>query len=438
MIRKKLVLCLLLATCLTLALSATSFALHPELQIPEKVEMKHEACQALSAIAKKYSIEGMFPKDFEEGKQHLNRVELAASVELLTEKLAEKVVKEGSASVDRKDLQTLDEIREDLRAEMLLVHTRAFQQRNETLGTLLHPLTSTISLSGQMVGVFQSSVGLKPRNHSAVVGRGDLVFSFKISDTTTAVIDVEATGGDGLDPRIPNFSGLNGVAGSTKDRVRFRQAWVEQSLFSDRMLATVGKIDLANYFDANAVANDENSQFLSSAFVNAHALSLPEKGPGARMQFKLAEPLVFGLGYGAGNVDADGVPTGDDILDHGFGIAELDYKLKMNDLEGNYRVYGALDGALPDNVIKLKQKNAYNYGFSIDQQLTGKLSIFGRYAQRERSIYLTNRSWSAGLQYTGLIPGRADDVTAVAYGQISGNGLPAQEKLLEWYYKFKV
>lgn len=430
--------CLLTALLLMFSLHTPAFALHPELLVPERVEIKHAACQTMSAIAKKYGVTGVFPKDFEEGKQCLNRVELAASLLLMTEKLAELVIKDGALPVAKEDLDKLSDIREELRAEMLLVGTRTFQQRNESLGTQLYPLTKNISLSGQMVGVFQSSAGLKPRDHSAVVGRGDLVFSFRITDNTTAVIDLEATGGDGLDYKIPTFTGLNGVAGATGDRVRFRQAWVEHSLFNDDMLFTIGKIDLGNYFDNNAVANDENSQFLSGAFVSAHALSLPGIGPGARLQFRLSESLVLGIGYGSGNVDESGVPTGTDILDHGFGIAEIDYKLKNGELEGNYRVYGACDGAKPDNFIKLQRKNAYNFGVSIDQQVTGRLAIFGRYAQREQGAYLTNRSWSAGLQYTGLIPGRTEDVAALAYGQIHGQGLQAPEKLLEWYYKIKI
>ena len=433
----KLILLVMSAIILTLSTSPPSFALNPELQIPDSVEMKHAACQTMSAIAGKYAITGVFPKEFEEGIQCLNRVELAAALELMTERLAEKVVREGSFSVAREDLEKLADIREELRAEMLLVGTRTFQQRNESLGTMLHPLTKNISLSGQMVGVFQSSAGLTPRDHSAVVGRGNLVFNFKIGENTTAVIDLEAIGGDGLEPELPSFSGLNGVAGATGDRVRFRQAWVEHSFLNDNMLFTIGKIDLGNYFDSNAVANDETSQFLSGAFVNAHALSLPDKGPGARVQFALTDSLILGIGYGSGNVDEDGIPTGTNILNHGFGIAEIDYKITWGELEGNYRIYGALDGALPDNGLKLKQKNAYNYGVSIDQQLTEKLTIFGRYAQRENSAYLTNRSWSAGLHYTGLIPGRAEDVTAMTYGQINGQSLDAQEKLLEWYYKIQ-
>ncbi len=66
------------------------------------------------------------------------------------------------------------------------------------------------------------------------------------------------------------------------------------------------------------------------------------------------------------------------------------------------------------------------------------MTIFGRIALRDRNVYLTNISWSAGLQYAGLIPGRADDLIAFAYGQLLGKGLQSQEKLAEWYYKIKV
>ncbi|WP_318258394.1 hypothetical protein [Geobacter anodireducens] len=37
------------------------------------------------------------------------------------------------------------------------------------------------------------------------------------------MIDVEATGGNGIDTRVPSFSLLNAVAGSTGDTVRFRE-----------------------------------------------------------------------------------------------------------------------------------------------------------------------------------------------------------------------
>jgi hypothetical protein len=430
MIVRQLVTAFVLLGCVTMAY--TAHAANPDYRVPEKVDHQMKPCQDLAAIAQKYKIEAVFPKEFAEGKQCFTRVELAAALQVVTEQLAERVVKEGGDSVAKADLETLADIREELRAEMLLVGTRTFQQRNELLGTLLHPLTKSISMSGQLVGVLQSTAGLRNGDHSGFSGRGDLVFNFRVGEHTTAVIDLDALTGDGIDATVASFSGLNGVAGSTGSMARFRQAWVEQTLFDERLVGTVGKIDLANYFDTNAVANDENSQFLAGAFVNAHILAVPDIGPGARVAARLGDAVQIGVAYASGDA------TGNEFFRNGFGIAEMGIKTKVGALEGNYRLYGAIDGALPDATVKFSRKNAFNAGISIDQQLTDRLTVFGRYGERERSVYLTSRSWSAGVQYAGLIPDRGDDVVGIAYGQIAGKGLDSQEKLVEGYYTVKV
>ncbi|MBJ6727925.1 carbohydrate porin [Geomonas sp. Red875] len=400
--------------------------------IPEKVEIGNAACGELARLGAKYQIDGIFSPEFREGKVCYSRVELAAAVVLLTEKMADKVVKEGPGSVDHADLVLVDELQEELRAEMLLARTRTFQQRNEDLGTKLHALSKNISMSGGLVGVLQGSLGNRPTDHVDAVGRGDLVFNFSVGEKTIAVIDVESTGGDGLDRHIGNFSKLDNVAGSTGDRVRFRQAWVEHTAVNDRITLTAGKIDLTSYFDANAVANDENSQFLAGAFTNSPVLGVPDIGPGARLQARLAESLTFGIGYGAGDA------SGSDVIDHGYGIAELDYKVKLGELEGNYRIYGSIDGARADGENKLLERNAVGGGVSFDQQVSGPVALFFRYGVRERNAYATRGAWSAGGQYTGLIPGRKDDVLAVAYGQILPGVTASQEKLAELYYKVKL
>lgn len=428
---KKHLISLLAAALLTL-LTGTAFAAKPVYSVPQKVEHTMKACQDLAAIARKYNIDNVFPREFAEGKIGLTRVELAAALHLTNEKLAEKVVQDGGDAVAKSDLDILADIREELRAEMLLVGTRTFQQRNELLGTQLHPLTRTISMSGQLVGVFQSTAGYDTGGHAAFNGRGDLVFNFKLGDKTTAVINVDALTGDGIDPAIASFSSLNATADSTGGMARFRQAWVEHTMFDERLVGTIGKIDVANYFDNNAVANDENSQFLAGAFVNSHTLSLPDRGPGARLSAYICSFFQFSLAYASGDA------SGNDFLRNGFGIAQADLKLKFGEREGNYRLYGAIDGALPDGTVKRTQTNAFNAGISLDQQLTGSLSIFGRYGERDKNVYLTNRSWSAGLQYAGLIPGRDDDTFGLAYGQISGKWLSTREKLIEGYYSIKM
>jgi carbohydrate-selective porin OprB len=113
------------------------------------------------------------------------------------------------------------------------------------------------------------------------------------------------------------------------------------------------------------------------------------------------------------------------------------YKVKFGELEGNCHVYGSMDGALPDGSRKLVQKDAYGFGVSIDQQLTDKLTLFGRYGQHDKSAYATSGAWSVGGQYSGLIPARKDDILGFAFGQISVSGA-AQEKLSEVYYKAKL
>lgn len=124
---------------------------------------------------------------------------------------------------------------------------------------------------------------------------------------------------------------------------------------------------------------------------------------------------------------------------------ELGYGLKIGEREGNYRVYATLDGSLPSfddegNIEsdKVLQKNAFGYGVSIDQQITEKLAVFARYGRHDDKAYTTVAAWSAGLQYTGLIPDRGDDVLGLAYGQVQANGVTGQEKLAEFYYRVKV
>jgi len=327
----------------------------------------------------------------------------------------------------------LSDLKEELRGEMLLAQSRAFQTRYTELGTNLHALTKNITISGGMTGLLQGSFGNKQRDFADAVGRADLVFNFKVGESTIAVIDVEATGGAGIDSHIGNYSILNNIPMAPSDTVRFRTAWVEHTTFDDRLIITVGKIGLTDYFDNNGIANNETGQFLAGAFVNSAVLGAPSNGPGMRVHAKLGDKITFGVGYGSGDTAAD------NILDHGFGIVEMDFKQKTGELEGTYRFYGSLDGALPvDGGIKTAKKNAVGAGVSIDQQVTGQLTLFGRYGWHDDEAYVTQFAWSVGFQYAGLIPQRKDDLVGFGFGQVMVNDVAAQEKLLEAYYKVKV
>lgn len=415
------------------SLACPAFALHPELVVPEKVVSSHTACREIMRIGKKYQVEGLFTKEFTDGQSQLDRLDVAVAVQMLTEKIAEKAAKEGAVAIDKEDLAILSDLKEELRGEMLLAQSRAFQTRYTEMGTNLHALTRNITISGGMTGVLQGSFGNKPKDFSDAVGRADMIFNFKVGDSTIAVIDVEATGGSGIDAHIGNYSILNNIPMAPTDTVRFRTAWVEHTAFNDRLVVTVGKIGLTDYFDNNGVANNETAQFLGGALVNSAVLGAPSYGPGIRVTARVGERFTLGIGYGSGD------STAANILDHGYGIVELGCKLKHRELEGNYRFYGSMDGALPvAGGIKIAKKNALGAGVSIDQQVTGQLTLFGRFGLHNEDAYLTKSAWSAGIQYAGLIPQRKDDLAGFGFAQVLVNNASAQEKLIEVYYRVKV
>jgi Carbohydrate-selective porin, OprB family len=434
-VRKAFAISGLLMLLLSSVTARQALALQQEFKIPEMATAKVPACREILRLAKKYDVEGVLgalPKGFETGENACPRLDLAVALQLIIDRMAEKVAKEGPAAVGKTDLDIVSEIREELRGEMLLVQARTFRVQTAELGTRLHALTRDISLSGGLTGILQGSLGNHPKDHVDAVGRAELLFNFKAGENTIAVVDFSATGGDGPDPQVPNLSTLNDVAGSTGDRVTVRKAWLEHAAFNGRLVITAGKIGLEDYFDANEVANDGNTQFLANAFVNSAVLGQPEKGPGLRIQAKVAEPLTVSFGLASGDADTT------DIFDHPYAIAEGDYAAKIAGRRGNYRLYVDLDGALPDGTDKLVKSNALGFGVSIDQQVTGNLTLFGRYGRREGSVYRKKSAWSAGFQYAGPIPSRSDDVLGFAFGQVQATGSPAEEKLAELYYKVKV
>ena len=73
--------------------------------------------------------------------------------------------------------------------------------------------------------------------------------------------------------------------------------WLRTELFGQRLALTTGRLDLTNYFDANAFSNDESTQFLSDALVNNQMLGLGSNGTGVAAEFdpKNGFRLKFGL-----------------------------------------------------------------------------------------------------------------------------------------------
>jgi hypothetical protein len=349
-----------------------------------------------------------------------------------------------------------------------------------------HPLTE-LNITGGLTGVIQGS-GDVPRwsesgsdwdyeSAAYATGSMDLVIEFPIANDHLASVFLEAGAGDGLQPVIEEavsdgvgedvelLHGTNddaiGFGESGESDVHVLEAWFEGSYFDERLTLTVGKVDLTNYLETNAVANDETAQFLSSGFVNNLVVDFPDdNGPGMRLTVAPLDLVEINLGV------ADAGAEWDNIFDDGFGMLEVNLMSKIGELEGNYRLYGWLsdkdqvnfadqeryeEEGRPDAEYKAKEDFGYGYGISADQQLPGGLTVFGRIGVADDDIYAVKTAWSAGARLSGGLWNRPDDVIAFAYGEAILNedhpdwqGLKDEdirvedERQLEVYYSLAV
>lgn len=259
-------------------------------------------------------------------------------------------------------------------------------------------------------------------------GSLDLLFIYRPFDLTTLFLDLEAIGGNGPDEFLGNLSGLNDDAGAFQDnngidRLSVREVWFEVKLFEKQVSLLAGKIDLTNYFDGNAVANDETTQFITSAFVNNLALEVPENGPGAVSVYEMENALHFRLGLQSSDTDDMGLGIRSSL----YGIGEVGFHSdSVFGLEGNYRLWFKINGGQNDNK---------GIGMSMDQQLSGNLFAFARYGMNEKNGADIKYAWSTGLELHHPFPQRIKDSAAFAFGHSKAwDG--GEEHAIETYYRF--
>lgn len=249
---------------------------------------------------------------------------------------------------------------------------------------------------------------------------------------TLLFIDLEAIGGDGPADFVDTFSSLNDDAGSTQspagfDQVTVLEAWAEFTALNRSLTITAGKIDLTNYFDNNAAANDETLQFLSSAFVNSAALPAPGNGPGVRLQTTVLNRFFLQVGIAS----ADN--AGSNLFDDLFKIGSVAFRVfPESEWEANLRFYGYLDPSAG---------GASGFGLSMDGSIAGAFTVFGRYTRNNTSLaeaFGLSSSWSTGLRLRGFTPG-----IRLTLGAAYGETRPAMsslrtEQIVEVYLRHQI
>lgn len=233
-------------------------------------------------------------------------------------------------------------------------------------------------------------------------------------------------------------------------------------LAGNRIEFTLGKIDLFGFFDQNAVAGDEGTQFLNNIFV--HNPLLDSGGdiaadaygfmPGGRLSY-IDEGEDRGWGYAASlGVFASG--TGSD-LNGGprrpmvIGQFEISPKQINGESRGTYRLYAWTNGQTTNLAGDALQRHS-GYGLSVDQKVGREWNLFGRWGQRTSGDGTFDKALTAGFEHGGRLWGRGTDAAGFAAGWVRtssefaratsldtslvGYAASGNEQILETYYRW--
>jgi hypothetical protein len=268
--------------------------------------------------------------------------------------------------------------------------------------------------------------GPQDPDHSAyALASADLFFTAGLAQYTVFFADIVGLSGSPPDAEIPSLTLLNGYTARLvrQNELNLREAWMRTELFGQRLALTAGRLDLTNYFDQNAFANDESTQFISDALVNNQMLGLASNGTGFGTEFDPKNGFRLKFGLQQSNNDAT------NLSDSLYTLTEVGYSLTPFALpEGAYRVWFRTDNT--------SDEIRTGIGVSIDQKLTPVFGLFGRYGTQEFGPDVDrDHFFSAGVGLRNGFIFNPLDTWGIGYAQMdlgSGEG----EKLLEGYYNF--
>jgi hypothetical protein len=284
-----------------------------------------------------------------------------------------------------------------------------------------------LALGGSARGIAQQVLnGRSGEDNLYGSGALDLTFLAQPMAGTTFFANLEAIAGPGPDRKLGSLSRLNAdveTLGDQDEKLTLREVWLGFQLVDDRLDVFVGKLDPTNYFDRNAFANDETTQFLSAALVNNPMLKQPPNSPGVATRWDASRDLGFSLGvHGTDDFDKD-------LWSGPFVIGEVDYH-SARLLDGNYRLWARV-GRLPED----QERQTWGMGVSLDQLLAPQLGVFARagFSQAD-GIGRTSFAASAGLRFTSPWASRPRDRVGAGYSFISEP--VGDEHLAEVYYNW--
>ncbi|MBI3754718.1 MAG: carbohydrate porin [Deltaproteobacteria bacterium] len=357
----------------------------------------------------------------------------------------------------------LEELRQ--RIEDLEKRVKSTEAVDE-LGHKFHPIHSIygLKIGGGLTVTAQGILHDKGNNQrGAGALSADIILESPVGKDGRAVAVFDFQRGAGLQNLPPFFTAPNGnatgpnndIESFNNDQIHVAQFYYEHNL-SATMVASIGQLDPTAYFDTNRFANNERIHFLANEFANNPAIEFGGTENfytlGTRLTYQPVEAFDITVGAFEGNGDYA------DSFDKPFSMAELNFKLKPADKEGNYRIYywnrqgrdSSVNTANPNDADLMKAKNS-GVGFSIDQVVTDMFGVWLRAGAQREKVAQFDRHISGGLNITGASFGRPDDAIGLGYGMTlmgktyknykegASSGFKAgAEQYMELYYNIAV
>lgn len=257
--------------------------------------------------------------------------------------------------------------------------------------------------------------------HAYALASADLFFSARIAQNTSLFADVVGLSGSPPDSEVNGLTLLNGYAARLvrQNEVNLREAWIRTEVFDQKLALVAGRLDLTAFFDRNAAANDETSQFVSDGLVNNPMLGLNSNGAGFAAVYDPRGSFNFKLGVQQSD------PNALNLSESMYTLGEVGYRARPSFLgEGNYRAWFRTDNS--------GGPRRTGYGLSLDQKLNPIVTAFGRYGSGETDVQ-DDRFYSFGLQFSSGWVFNPLDVWGIGFARLD-LGSNERERLFELYY----
>ena len=336
---------------------------------------------------------------------------LASDLDVLKELEALKArIAELEAKLDKQEQQTEEIV--EAKAEV------------QGIRDIIEDRLGTLSIHGSVIGYYHGMSkpeieGTEYENPNGAGFAADLELAFEPLPNGEFYIRIHAGEGDGADRDTEDqgamFADLNTINDDNPgdDGVSLLEVHYTHSFWEDRLFFTIGKTEPVAFIDDNAFANDEATQFVGKPFVNDPVLdSEDEFAPILAVGISPMEMITLTALVQSSTrplLEEDQQKDAfDDIFNDPMVAAQLTISPSIGGMEGNYRIYGWAQTYDHPMLTEDDTDSGWGFGISLDQKITEKIGIFGRFGYHNEDVYEVPWFWSAGLNLLGNDPVQAE------------------------------